>query len=62
MYIFSDFVTDDLNCWFAVKPDICNLKTHARLHDCTCLQTSHHEDVLLKKQCYVHTAPGRLHT
>lgn len=33
MYIVSALVTDDHNCWFAVKLDICNLKTHARLHD-----------------------------
>lgn len=38
MYIFSVLVTDDPNCWFAVKPGISNLKTHARLHDCTRLQ------------------------
>lgn len=49
MDIFSVLVTDDPNCWFAVKLGICILKTHARLHDCTRLQTSDHEDFLLKK-------------
>lgn len=59
MYIFSVLVTDDPNWRFAVKPAICNLKTHAaRLHDCTRLWASDHED--LPPPPSVHTALGHL--
>lgn len=61
MYIFSVLVTDELNCWFAVKPDICNLKTHARLHDCTRLQPSDHEDFLPKTSVRTHSSRTSSH-
>lgn len=50
MKTFSVLVTDDQNCWPAVIPDICNLKPHVILHDCTCLKPSDYED-LLQKPC-----------
>lgn len=49
MNTFSVLVTDDQNCWFAVKPDICNLKPHVILHDCTCLKPSDYEDLFQKQ-------------
>lgn len=61
MYIFSVLVTDNLNYWFAVKPDICNLKTHARLHDCTRLQTSNHEDSQPKTGVRTHSSRRSSH-
>lgn len=58
MNIFWDLVTVDLNCWFTVKADICNL----RLHDCTRQKTSDHKDFLPpeNKQANTHINPGKL--
>lgn len=52
------------NCWFAVKASICNLETHAQLHDCTRLRTSDHEDFGPKnKRMYSkHGSRTSLHT